>query len=117
MVKVSRAFSLIELMIVIAIIGILAAIAVPAYNSYVVRARVVEALQLVRNLQTQLEEELTIEINIDELLIETQINKVVVYDAGGTIIQEQTTNINYDKLPKGANLLMTQGSTKYYLAN
>jgi prepilin-type N-terminal cleavage/methylation domain-containing protein len=54
--KRTKGFTLIELMIVVAIVGILAAIAIPAYQDYTVRARVTEGLSLAASAKLAVEE-------------------------------------------------------------
>ena len=54
--SMQKGFTLIELMIVVAIIGILAAVALPAYQDYTVRARVTEGLSLAGSAKTAVAE-------------------------------------------------------------
>jgi type IV pilus assembly protein PilA len=56
MKTIQKGFTLIELMIVIAIIGILAAIAIPAYQNYTIRSQVTEGLSLAAGWKTAISE-------------------------------------------------------------
>mgnify|MGYP003138437692 CR=1 FL=1 len=56
MKQVQKGFTLIELMIVVAIIGILAAVAIPAYQDYTIRSQVSEGMSLAAGAKTAVAE-------------------------------------------------------------
>jgi len=55
MQKVQKGFTLIELMIVVAIIGILAAVAIPQYQNYVIKSQVTRGIAEAGDLKTGVE--------------------------------------------------------------
>ena len=56
MKRVQQGFTLIELMIVVAIVGILAAIALPAYQDYIIRSKMSEGVAAVAACKTSISE-------------------------------------------------------------
>ncbi len=94
--QVQKGFTLIELMIVIAIIGILAAIAIPAYQNYTIRAQVTEGLTLADGWKTAISEYYANTGNwpTQANLTGTQVS-VGKYESGVTVTTGGTIVITY----------------------
>jgi len=94
MKKVQQGFTLIELMIVVAIIGILAAVAIPAYQDYTTRARMAEPVSLMSAAKLDIYERMVSEGSwpadadgeaiVDRVQSNSDLVQVADYTAGAT---------------------------------
>ena len=95
-----QGFTLIELMIVVAIVGILAAIAIPAYQDYTIRSRVAEGLSLASAAKLAVAETAISEGALPATQADTgyvspaatkNVSSITITDATGAIVVTTTT--------------------------
>lgn len=113
-----KGFTLIELMIVVAIIGILAAVALPAYQDYTVRARVTEGISLATGAKKLVETDAQTAVELKALAatfnaqvggkgaVSKYVSQVAIKDDTGEVTATFNEK-NIGAIPAGAQLVYT----------
>ncbi len=110
---VQKGFTLIELMIVVAIIGILAAVALPAYQDYTVRAKVTEGLSMAAAAKLAVAENASNGKNYDSGWTAPAATAAVANGAASGIAITQATGvitITYTAAAGGGNITLVPSS-------
>ena len=120
MKRIQQGFTLIELMIVVAIVGILAAIALPAYQDYVIRSKMSEGVAAAAACKTSISEYVSTKNNFPvdtdtagcSTVVTTYVASLSVDGGGGTTPSIITVNVQ-NTGSKGAEctLLLTATAT------
>jgi len=85
-----KSFSLVELMVVIAIIGILSAIAIPSYKTYIIRAKISEGMTIISSVNNAISEHYSINgVFPNATEVATRLNTT----ATGSVITFNLTNV------------------------
>jgi type IV pilus assembly protein PilA len=119
MKRIQQGFTLIELMIVVAIVGILAAIALPAYQDYIVRSKVSENEAAIAACKTSVAEYVATHLNFPDLANSGCGNSSTQYVVGTSLAVDNVahsfsyTSQNTGALPAGCECTLILTATGY----